>query len=1105
MTKKMLTMMAALLLSGSAIAAPVDATSAKQKAAAFLQKQAKRSNNSRRAAALRNPQLTEAQAFGNALHVFNVGQDNGFVIVSGDDRTEEILGYVDEGAFDINQAPANMKAWLLAVEEQIRIGKNLQKAPRRTNRENIPALMASKWDQWNNYSTYLFDDLSDPLKAKWNGGSIATGCVATAMAMVAYYDAKRHHEETGSWPDVQTRAVPGYTVGAGDMKGVELPELPVTTFDWESMNDDISSSSGNATDEAVHAVDKLMMYCGRAMEMDYDSQSSGAYFYIMPRGLYLIGMNPYVQNLDRAYFSTQEWEDILYNELAHKRAVAYTGITPDGTSANEGHAYVCDGYQDGLWHINWGWSGQFNGFFDLAILQPSQGSTQTVAGGVPTYHYNLSQQMTINCTFDTPEDVNPSVCFTYINGRGEYKETYNYSSGTYKHHVKYYVYNLYGGDIDIDLGWAIQNGNSLNFLGEDANNLTLHRMSIGMKDGDFGTTQERDFDDLTFPGDGVYDVVPVSRIHGTEEWYPCKGADKMYFTITVENNSITNVIAHPQAPSTNNMSATFDFEGDMEANQDNIVHVNVSNLGDDFWGTVRLYYSTSSSSSLPSTYIEQLASIKPNESTVDFTVKLPKGEYKLWFLVNPSSSPYASDAIATGKMFIGYGADANKVQAGNLQFDGQTGSTLNAKSVNGQLEEMTGTFDVTNNTGHTFSSTYYINVEYTETSYYGSGTTTVYATTEVPFEVEAGTSSVPFNLGTVTGLISGKKYTVRLYSKSGDAEVNIASKEMELASYFRYWKADGTVVESPEGYYDSNSWSYVYMPDATGRSEAVAMDLRGVKTDYLKKATNPNCVYYMTASQKPSSSSSEFYSTNNIIDGVAEKIILNDNYGFYAPETFTATEISFTKTFTNGIAKDGAPYWYTIVLPFEVNNVKQGTKNLKWFKSATDKRCHFWLMELTNVTSDALTFDYAQTFEANTPYIIQVPGEGWGDSWNLAGKELTFKGLNVTVPVTAFSNETFIGTYASLTTSGLFLDASQNKFLFNEAGTVAPYNAYINAPNNANAMRIVIGDGEDIATGIMDVETGEVTIDQVYDLQGRRVQNPKKGLYIVNGKTVVIK
>ena len=338
---------------------------------------------------------------------------------------------------------------------------------------------------------------------------------------------------------------------------------------------------------------------------------------------------------------------------------------------------------------------------------------------------------------------------------------------------------------------------------------------------------------------------------------------------------------------------------------------------------------------------------------------------------------------------------------------------------------------------------------------------------------------------------------------NGTEEKEIATKDMTLQPYFRYWKADGTVVESPEGYYDSNSWSYVYMPDATGRSEAVAMDLRGVKTDYLKKATNPNCVYYMTASQKPSSSYSEFYSTNNIIDGVAESMTINANYAFFAPEAFTAEEISFTKTFENGIVKDGAPYWYTIVLPFEVNSVKQGTKNLKWFKKASDKRCHFWLMELTDVADNTLTFDYAQKFEANTPYIIQVPSTGWGDSWNLAGKEITFRGLNVTVPVTAFAADAvFVGTYAPLTTSGLFLDATVNKFVFSENGSVAPYNAYINAPSNANAMRIVIA-GDEIATGI-----GQVTIDNdqdLYDLQGRRVQHVQKGLYIQNGKVVVIK
>ena len=443
-------------------------------------------------------------------------------------------------------------------------------------------------------------------------------------------------------------------------------------------------------------------------------------------------------------------------------------------------------------------------------------------------------------------------------------------------------------------------------------------------------------------------------------------------------------------------------------------------------------------------------------------------------------------------MFIGYGADANKVQVGNLQFDGQTGTALEMKSVNGVLaNELTGSFDITNSSGHTYNNTYYVCVEYGVTKY---------ANVEIPVSVGDGTTTIPFSLGVVSGLASGTTYKVRLYYKDGTTEVNVGdSKNLTLQPYFRYWYADGTVKEAkePSSYHTAGK---IMDPDAI--ANAVAIDLRGINEDYIRMTDNSNCLFYLSTDQ---SLDSEFSSANKIFGGTAAKVNINSAKPFYAPEAFTATEISFTKTFTNGIAKDGAPYWYTIVLPFEVNNVKQGTKNLKWFKSATDKRCHFWLMELTNVTSDALTFDYAQQFNANTPYIIQVPGEGWGDSWNLAGKELTFKGLNVTVPATAFSNETFIGTYASLTTSGLFLDASQNKFLFNEAGTVAPYNAYINAPNNANAMRIVIGDGEDIATGIMDVETGEVTIDQVYDLQGRRVQNPKKGLYIVNGKTIVIK
>ena len=917
--KKFYIAMMAVLLSGSAIAAPVDATSAKEKAAAFLKKQAQHSTNSRRAAALRNPQLTEAQAFGNALHVFNVGQDNGFVIVSGDDRTEEILGYVDGGTFDYNNIPDNMRFWLQMYADQINsLGNSkVQKAPRREERAAVAPTCLTHWDQTDPFNNYILDDI--PEQDQYYHDQLMTGCVATAMAQAMYTAASNYKTKHGNWPNVATHTIPAYTntESGTTTYNVSFPELPEYTFDWANMRTDNYSSTAyqDITDEQIKAVGKLMQYCGRAMKMEYDKiNSASVTVWVTPRLYDCLNLSKFVQSVDRAYYSSQDWEDMMYKEVSEGRSVIYAAnVGPANNS--EGHCFILDGYKDGLWHINWGWgksvadySGnpKADGYFNLSVMQPMAAGSGSASALEAEYKY--LQQAIIGVSYDDPEDAKSALNY-YWNGK--YVSTTSIGGwGTY---------NVLGATLTYEEGWAIRNADGT--IGDNIwNKTTQHEYtSIATNSGETSY-----FSDMTIPtADGEYDIVHISRELGTSTWYASYGTDKNYVTITVSGGSITKAVAHPVDPSTSTISlASIDFVGDMEANQDNKVVVTINNTGDDVFGTLAMYYNTGTSVESTKVY-KQLATIKPGETTHEFTVNLPKGEYNLWFFVNPTNYPSASGAFGTGKMFIGYGADANKVQAGNLKFDGQTGTTLNAKSVNGQLEEMTGTFDVTNNTGHTFSSTYYINVEYTETSYYGSGTTTVYATTEVPFEVEAGTSSVPFNLGTVTGLISGKKYTVRLYSKSGDAEVNIASKEMELASYFRYWKADGTVVESPEGYYDSNSWSYVYMPDATGRSEAVAMDLRGVKTDYLKKATNPNCVYYMTASQKPSSSYSEFYSTNNIIDGVAESMTINANYPFFAPEAFTAEEISFTKTFENGKMKDGDPYWYTIVLPFEVNSVNR--------------------------------------------------------------------------------------------------------------------------------------------------------------------------------------
>lgn len=1073
--------MMAMLLSGSAIAAPVDATSAKEKAAAFLKKQAQHSTNSRRAAALRNPQLTEAQAFGNALHVFNVGGDNGFVIVSGDDRTEEILGYVDGGTFDYNNIPDNMRFWLQMYADQINsLGNSkVQKAPRCEAKPTIEKLMTTKWDQNGSYRSMLFDDVTDQ-NILYYKEKVLTGCVATAMAQVLYNEAKNYKAKYNKWPEFQTNEIPAYSPEEGSLVGYTLPALPPFTFDWDNMVDNYSGIiNPNVTEVQEAAVGKLMQYCGRAVKMEYSDVSGALVIDVPPAMSQYLNMNPFVQSVDRAYFNSQDWEDLLYNEFVHGRAVVY-GSTVGTSYSSEGHCFVLDGYKDGLFHVNWGWglneainNAVYDGFFSLSVMKPGGGGSGSASD--PTgAEYKYNQQAVINISYEKPAEVNASLNFYWKSKSSVYTSTiYGSAFGTY---------NVFGMPMSFDGGWAIRNADgTLEFLHQDYDNVEFG--SINVKDGI--TSYMSDLGIASKP-DGDYDLVHVSRVTGTDTWFADNGTDKNYITATVASGSVSKVVVHPVDPSNAQFSVkNIEFEGTMDANVENKVIVTIENTGDDYFGKISMGYGTGSTAS---SVLSMLATLKPGETTHEFIVKAEKGEYNLWFMYGDNSS---SSAFGTGKMFIGFGADANKIQEGNLQFYGQEGATaLSVKSVNGQLAPVTGTFEVTNSSSNPYTNTYYIAVE--------KGSTT-YATATVAAEVAANsTETISFDLGTVTGLSSGTTYTVRLYKKNGDSEVNVATKDLTLQPYFRYWLADGTVKEFAE-----TSYSNQLSGDGL---QAIAIDCRGISmsaTMYMDGVTNPNCIFYIEKAQLPTSSYYSTYGRNLVIDGVAESMTINANYPFFAPEAFTAEEISFTKTFENGIVKDGAPYWYTIVLPFEVNSVKQGTKNLKWFKKASDKRCHFWLMELTDVADNTLNFDYAQKFEANTPYIIQVPSTGWGDSWNLAGKELTFRGLNVTVPVTAFAADAvFVGTYAPLTTSGLFLDATVNKFLFSENGTVAAYNAYINAANNANSLRIVIA-GDEIATGI-----GQVTIDNdqdLYDLQGRRVQHAQKGLYIQNGKVVVIK
>ena len=196
--------------------------------------------------------------------------------------------------------------------------------------------------------------------------SLLTTLVTTAMAQIM-----RYYE----WP-AETEAIPAYdqeTYYGGKWKVWHIDELPPVAFDWVNMidqyvvKDDVTGDTTIVgTEVQQDAVATLMRYCAQAHKMDLTPDGSGSYSESYPRAYYYLGYAPSVQLVERIFWDIDEWEELIYNELSAKRPVQYGGY-----NKYEGHSFVCDGYDgDGMFHINWGWSGSGDGYYALSVLNP---------------------------------------------------------------------------------------------------------------------------------------------------------------------------------------------------------------------------------------------------------------------------------------------------------------------------------------------------------------------------------------------------------------------------------------------------------------------------------------------------------------------------------------------------------------------------------------------------------------------------------------------------------------------------------------------------------------------------------------------------------------
>lgn len=364
--------MVVLLSSMTASAEGISREEARQKAQAFLTERGTRQQLVPLVDGQRQSRQRRARGGAQSeYYVFNIGTREGFVIMSGDDRTEPVLGYCDEGSFDYDSLPPAMQELLDHYTQQIAIlqADPLIKAPAVPTHPKVEQLLTCRWNQGSPYNNFCPADNT-------NRRSV-TGCVATAMAQILYYHREKMVTETQA-------DIPGYTTWTQKfyVNGIATG----APLDWVNMQDNGGSSGVQTT-----AVAQLMLYCGVSVQMDYTSSSSGAQIGEVPKAMVnYFGMSPTARHVWKDEMSDSEWDALVYNDLAAGRPVYMGGYTGD---YSVGHAFVCDGYDGNRrYHINWGWGGNSDGYYLLTNLTPGQ---QGVGGNDDGHGYSTGPNIVI--------------------------------------------------------------------------------------------------------------------------------------------------------------------------------------------------------------------------------------------------------------------------------------------------------------------------------------------------------------------------------------------------------------------------------------------------------------------------------------------------------------------------------------------------------------------------------------------------------------------------------------------------------------------------------------------------------------------------------------
>ncbi len=481
-------------------------------------------------------------------YVFNAQASQGYVIVAGDDVLPPVLGYSDAGAIDPNDIPEAMQQLLDYYAE---CASNAPSQPSRLiPREAVSPLTHSIWGQGEPFNIFLpftRTTTSNGVTRAWHG---KVGCVATAMAQLMYYH---------KWPASNELPIPEYTTTTNSYF---MPELPVTTFEWDQMKDTYNTT--DSTNASGQAAAKLSLYCAQVLEMDFQKNTSSASTSKIPSALVqYFNYAATARYIQRANYNTQSWEDLLYAELKAQRPVVYRGDKNPG-----GHAFIVDGCDNtGLFHINWGWNGLSNGYFVLSDLNPD---AQGIGGAEGECGYIFGQAM---ITGVKPNDYSlaPTNVRFYTMVVNSFNGTRNGADANFSANISGRFHNNTSEEEVFDYGWGIFQGNEmLSTLSTKSrsNPLSPNYYLNSTFDLEFGAGLS----------DGTYYLRPIWSDLFEDDWKICEGGTINCVEVKINGNQCTYEVfgagATPQYQA-NEMT----FAGRMHAGRQVTATASITNLG----------------------------------------------------------------------------------------------------------------------------------------------------------------------------------------------------------------------------------------------------------------------------------------------------------------------------------------------------------------------------------------------------------------------------------------------------------------------------------------------------------------------------------------------